>query len=58
MKYVWHVINSETNDVISVYDTADKAKKLAPVISKKLGVEVEVEKRTINLPVDYLGQKR
>lgn len=57
MKYVWLVIDKESNKVLALYTEADMANKLAPVVAKKSGVDVRVEKRTLNLPIEQVGTR-
>jgi len=54
MKYVWLVINLETNRVEALYNTASIAEKMAPVIAEKFDIDVMVKKRTINLELSQL----
>lgn len=58
MKHVWTVVDTKTNDTIALYNTQAIAEKLAPLLAKKLDTETKIEKRTINLSIEYIGTKR
>lgn len=58
MKFIWTVVDTNTNDTIALYDSKEIAEKLAPLLAKKLDTDTKVEKRTINLSIEYIGTKR
>lgn len=55
MKYVYLLIDKATKNVAAIYDDETLAKKLKKPIEDKLKVELEIEKRSLNLDIKTVG---
>jgi 3-methyladenine DNA glycosylase AlkD len=55
MKFVWLIINANTNEVIAIYTEEELADKMAPHIETRLKVDTFVVRKSVNQELSRIG---
>jgi hypothetical protein len=54
-KYVYIIVNSDTNEIYAAYESETVAKKLLDLVSKKVKNEAKIIKQRLNIDVTLVG---
>ena len=54
MREIFVLVDTE-NKTVALYDSEDLAKTLKPLIEEKLKTTLTLSKKTVNLPIAYIG---
>lgn len=54
-KYVYLLVDVETNDVVAIYDDKTLAEKMKDTVEAKFGCKLHIDERSVNLSIDVIG---